>query len=189
MVPTRNRNATHGTNPTNHHPYANPADQFNMAFRAAAAAAAANQQAQQAPRGYDENHNDGDNGSTNNNSESNTTTNNSNANDPGCRLAEFRENFTPENIRKSSKSTATFAKHQSNHERFLVWLFNNKPDYLLLRSSCSHVTHRPCHVQDCLSLSPANKARARPHSQSMCKHHAHTRITFPIANPVTSPIN
>jgi hypothetical protein len=38
----------------------------------------------------------------------------------GQRLANIRDNFNPENIRKSSKAKATFKKHQSNHERFIV---------------------------------------------------------------------
>jgi hypothetical protein len=130
-MPIRTRSSNRGTNPTNHHPYANPADQFNLAF----GAAAADQQAQQAPRDdINHDHDDdgsGDDGSANNNdSTANPTNNNSNAIDPGRRLAEFRENFNPENIRKSSKSTATFAKHQSNHERLLVWLYEKKADYL-----------------------------------------------------------
>ena len=104
----RTRSSNHGTNPTNHHPYANPADQFNLAF----GAAAADQQAQQAPRddiNHDhDNDGSGDDGSANSkDSTANPTNNNSNAIDPGCaidpgrRLAEFRENFNPENIRKS----------------------------------------------------------------------------------------
>jgi hypothetical protein len=97
-------------------------------------AVAINQQAQQAPGGDNHDHeddeDDGDDGLSNNNFASNPNNNNSNTNDAGRRLAQFRENFNAENIRKSSKSGATFNKHQSNHERLLVWLFINKPDYL-----------------------------------------------------------
>jgi hypothetical protein len=39
------------------------------------------------------------------------------------RLANIRNNFNPENIRKSSKAKATFKKHRSSHERFIVHLF------------------------------------------------------------------
>jgi hypothetical protein len=48
----------------------------------------------------------------------------------GQRLANLRDNFNPENIRKSSKAKATFKKHQSNHERFIVHLFEKRPDLL-----------------------------------------------------------
>jgi hypothetical protein len=53
-----------------------------------------------------------------------------NATQIGQRLADIRNNFNPENIRKSSKAKATFKKHQSNHERFIVYLFEKRPDLL-----------------------------------------------------------
>ena len=55
---------------------------------------------------------------------------NANATQIGQRLADIRNNFNPENIRKSSKAKATFKKHQSNHERFIVYLFEKRPDLL-----------------------------------------------------------
>lgn len=96
MPPTRNR-STRRSNPSNHHPYANPTDQFEMAF----GAVAINQQAQQAPGGDNHDHeDDGNDGSSNNNFASNPNNNDSNTNDAGRRLAQFRENFNAENIRK-----------------------------------------------------------------------------------------
>lgn len=46
------------------------------------------------------------------------------------RLEEIRANFNPENILRSSKAQDTFKKHQSNHERFIVYLYFNASQYL-----------------------------------------------------------
>jgi hypothetical protein len=121
MPATRNRGSRrHGS--TAPHPYADPVDQFALAFGTV--------DVSNTHRGTDDTpesqNNEGD-GSTS------PAANNPNDNesDPiGRRLAEYRENFNPESIRKSSKASSTFDKHQSNHERLLVWLLDNKPEYL-----------------------------------------------------------
>ena len=48
----------------------------------------------------------------------------------GRQLAEMRENFTPTAVRKSSKADSTFNKHQNNQERFILWLFRNRPEFV-----------------------------------------------------------
>jgi hypothetical protein len=53
-----------------------------------------------------------------------------NATQIGQRLADIRNNFNPKNIRKSSKAKATFKKHQSNHECFIIYLFKKRPDLI-----------------------------------------------------------
>ena len=58
-----------------------------------------------------------------------------NPNDPdavGQRLQNLRDTFNPETIRRSTKSKKTYAKHQSNHERFIIWLYENRSDLLHL---------------------------------------------------------
>lgn len=81
---------------------------------------AINQQAQQAPGGDNHDHeDDGDDGSSNNSFASNPNNNDPNINDAGRRLAQFRENFNAENIRKSSKSGETFKKRRQSLGRRL----------------------------------------------------------------------
>lgn len=48
----------------------------------------------------------------------------------GNRLARLRENFNATSVRKASKADATFRKHESNHERFILYLFDKKPQFL-----------------------------------------------------------
>jgi hypothetical protein len=45
----------------------------------------------------------------------------------GQRLADLSANFNPTNILRASKAASTFAKHQSNHERFIVHLYLTTP--------------------------------------------------------------
>ena len=91
-MPPRRSNRRRHTNPNNNHPYANPADEFNLSF----GAAAADQQAQQAPGGDDDNRdNDDGNRGDDESSTSDPTNNNSNTTDPGRRFAHFRENVNP----------------------------------------------------------------------------------------------
>ena len=40
------------------------------------------------------------------------------------------ENFIPAAVRKSSKADSTFNKHQNNQERFILWLFRNRPEFV-----------------------------------------------------------
>jgi hypothetical protein len=49
---------------------------------------------------------------------------------PGQRLAHLRQNFNPENVLRSSKAPATFNKHKSNQERFILFLYENNPELL-----------------------------------------------------------
>jgi hypothetical protein len=49
---------------------------------------------------------------------------------PGQRLEHLRQNFNPQNVLRASKATSTFNKHKSNNERFILYLFENKPDLL-----------------------------------------------------------
>ncbi len=49
---------------------------------------------------------------------------------PGQRLEHLRQNFNPQNVLWASKATSTFNKHKSNNERFILYLFENKPDLL-----------------------------------------------------------
>jgi hypothetical protein len=48
----------------------------------------------------------------------------------GQRLANLRANFNPTNILRASKAASTFAKHKSNHERFIVHLYLTTPQLL-----------------------------------------------------------
>jgi hypothetical protein len=46
------------------------------------------------------------------------------------RVEHLRQNFNPQNVLRASKATSTFNKHKSNNERFILYLFENKPDLL-----------------------------------------------------------
>ena len=49
---------------------------------------------------------------------------------PGQCLAHLRQIFNPENVLRSSKAPATFNKHKSNQERFILFLYENNPELL-----------------------------------------------------------
>ena len=46
------------------------------------------------------------------------------------RLAELRANFTADGVRRKTKSEETFKKHQRNNERFILYLYEKKPEML-----------------------------------------------------------
>jgi hypothetical protein len=52
------------------------------------------------------------------------------ASEVGQRLRELYNNFNPTAIRKSSKAHGTFNKHQNNQERFILYLYQNSPEYI-----------------------------------------------------------
>jgi hypothetical protein len=122
MPVTRNRGSgRHGS--TASHPYANPADQF-------AALAFGTDDVSNTHRGSN-NTPESQDGSTSPTSPTSNNDPNDDESDPiRRRLAEYRAKFNPESIRKSSKVSSTFDKHQSNHKRLPVWLLDNKPEYL-----------------------------------------------------------
>jgi hypothetical protein len=45
----------------------------------------------------------------------------------GERLADLHANFNLTNILRASKDASTFAKHQSNHKRFIIHLYLTRP--------------------------------------------------------------
>ena len=50
---------------------------------------------------------------------------------PSDRLTHLRANFTPAGVKKKSRAESTFSKHQSCNERFILWLFEERPKYLV----------------------------------------------------------
>ena len=46
------------------------------------------------------------------------------------RLKAIRNKFTTEGLRRNSKAEATFTKHSSYNERFILHLYDNKPEIL-----------------------------------------------------------
>ena len=42
---------------------------------------------------------------------------------PSARLTNLRAIFNPEGVKKKSRATSTFSKHQSCNERFILWLY------------------------------------------------------------------
>jgi hypothetical protein len=103
MALIRTCSSTRRTNPTNHHPYVNPADQFNLAF----GAEAINQQAQQAPGGGD------------------------NADDASFASQEDGSSNSSSSVEPTQPiSLSTFNNHQAKQTGLLVWIFDNKAEYL-----------------------------------------------------------
>lgn len=105
------------------------------------------------------------------------------------RLAEYRANFNPESIRKSSKASSTFDKHQSNHERLLVWLLDNKPEYLhdeflqQLNDADAHVDYQvPSHSHTAYRRRGGNKSlevRMREYRMKCLRVEAKTALGTP----------
>ena len=50
--------------------------------------------------------------------------------EPSTRLAELRANFTADGVKKKSKASSTFYKHQQNNTRFILYLYENERDIL-----------------------------------------------------------
>ena len=47
---------------------------------------------------------------------------------PSDRFQIIRQKFTASGLRKNSKAPSTFNKHRSNNERFILYLYKNRPD-------------------------------------------------------------
>ena len=60
----------------------------------------------------------------------------------GQRLAELRTCMNPESIRKKSRAQSTFNKHPNNNERFIIYLWEMKSEYVNdeLRSALDDAT-------------------------------------------------
>ena len=58
--------------------------------------------------------------------------------EPGHRLQEMRDNFNPENIRRSSKNKSTFDKHQRQNQAFILFLLDHEEYHHLLDEEFTH---------------------------------------------------
>ena len=57
---------------------------------------------------------------------------------PGIHLQQMRDDFTPTNVRRSSRAPDTFAKRQNENERFILFLFDREEYHPFLNQQFLH---------------------------------------------------
>lgn len=82
------------------------------------------------------------------------TSANPNARVPNERLAQIRANFTIQGIRANSRASSTFAAHQRNNERLILFLYDGAGESGVRGEYASMLTDELCHSLDDIKVDP-----------------------------------